>query len=62
MWSDRVYGWPLDELQVAERREVEAEVLESVGGLVDKEHVQRDVEAMDLDVRLSVDWVGEACR
>ena len=36
MGSDGVNGWPLDQLQITESREVKAEILESVGGLVDE--------------------------
>lgn len=58
--SNRVYGRPFDKLEVAESCEVEAKVLQGVGGLVDEEYIQRDVETVDLDVCLGVDGVGEA--
>ena len=37
--SNCVYGRPFDKLQVAKSCEVEAEVLQGVGGLVDEEYI-----------------------
>lgn len=76
MRSNGVRGWPLHKLQVAQGREVETQVLESVRRLVDEQDIydhllaetqgqkrsaltKLNVKAVNLDIRLGIDGIGE---
>jgi hypothetical protein len=49
----------LDQFQVAQSRQLESAILQSVVGLVDDQHVQHYVVLVDVHVRLGVHRVGE---
>ena len=59
VWAEVLGGRLLDDLEVSESGELDREVLKSFGGLVDEEDIEDDIELVNLDVCLSVDWVGE---
>jgi hypothetical protein len=53
--------WSLDKFEIAESLKVDREVLKGVGGLVDKENVENDIELGDGGDTFAVDRVGVAC-
>jgi len=55
--SERVGGRPLDELEVAEGREFQGDILKGLACLVDDEDIEEDVVLVHVDVGLGIDSV-----
>ncbi|KAI3494698.1 hypothetical protein L1887_40514 [Cichorium endivia] len=56
----RVVRRPLHQLQIAQRRKLDRQVLQRLGRLVHHEHIQQDVKLVHVDVRLGVHRIREA--
>lgn len=58
--AEGVRDGPLGNLEVAQRRKFDRQILQRVHRLVDDEHIEVDVELVDVHVGLGVDRVREA--
>lgn len=57
--SERMSCRSLDKLEIAQRRKLDRQVLQSLARLVDNQHVKEDIELMHVDVSLGIHRVRE---
>ena len=60
VWCKGINSWSFNNFQIAEGSEIQTEVLEGIGWLIDKEDVEEYIETVHFDVGLSINWVREA--
>lgn len=62
MRSDSPCSWSFYKLQITESSKFDREILQSLIRLVDDEHVEEDVEFLNIDVGFGVDGIGESSK
>lgn len=58
--SECDWRWLLDELEIANSRELERQILQRIGGLIYDEHVEHNVVLVDVNVGLRINGIREA--
>ena len=59
MWCKRINSWSFNNFQIAERSEIQAEILKGIGRLIDEKDVEKYIKTVHFDVGLRINGVGE---